>query len=153
VRFNLSHSGDRALLAVALDVDVGVDIEAMRPEVEFRAIAERMFSAAERAAFARLADGELAPAFYRVWTRKEAFIKLLGDGLSFPLEDFDVSLDEDGGLDACRGHDRARFRVSSLPAAPGHAAALATGPPAERISRWGWEIRSGGDGATGRWIP
>lgn len=86
--FSLSHSGDLAALAVAA-FPLGVDIEIMRPVS--RDLPERYFSAAERDGLRPLADGPWQEAFFRCWTRKEAVIKALGLGLSFPLSDFDVS--------------------------------------------------------------
>ena len=88
VHFSLSHSGDWAALAVAA-FPLGVDIEVIRP-VE-RELPERFFSPAECQGLRVLPDPVWSPAFFRCWTRKEAVVKALGLGLSFPLEDFDVS--------------------------------------------------------------
>lgn len=88
VHFSLSHSGDLAALAVAA-FPLGVDIEIMRPVS--RDLPERYFSVAERTGLHDLADEPWREAFFRCWTRKEAVIKALGLGLSFPLSDFDVS--------------------------------------------------------------
>lgn len=87
--FNLSHSGDFALLAAALDVPLGVDIEEKRPVSDLHKVAERFFSAAEREV---LASGDEPPddVFFGIWTRKEAVIKALGLGLTMPLAQFDV---------------------------------------------------------------
>lgn len=90
--FNLSHSGELALCAVAWERELGVDVEAVRPLPDAAAIAERYFSCAERAALRRLAPGEQLTAFFRCWTRKEAYLKALGDGLARPLDGFSVSL-------------------------------------------------------------
>lgn len=86
LHFNLSHSGDRALVGVA-DRPVGVDLEELRPGVQFRRLAERFFSALEREA---LPDEGLATAFFRLWTRKEAYLKACGKGLALPLASFAV---------------------------------------------------------------
>lgn len=92
--FNLSHSGGWAVLAVSRDrIDLGVDIEAHRP-VE-KGLAAATFSAVERAELAAgPPDGSVA-AFFRLWTRKEAFVKARGMGLSIPLQDFDVTVGRD----------------------------------------------------------
>jgi 4'-phosphopantetheinyl transferase len=92
LRFNLSHSGQWALLAVALGRELGVDIEAIRPEWEFEKLAEHFFSAAEVAALMSTPDTARRRAFFSCWTRKEAYIKALGRGLAVPLDSFDVSL-------------------------------------------------------------
>ena len=115
----------------------------MRPDVEFLPIAARVFSAAERAALARLPDGELAPAFYRVWTQKEAFIKALGEGLAFPLDTFDVGVSA-AGLIACRLLPAERWTMRSLEVAPGFAAAFAVDGELQQV--WRWRAVSRGDG-------
>lgn len=92
IRFNLSHSHGLALYAIARGREVGVDIEYCRPRVAFAEIAERFFSAREVETFRRLPEHLRREAFFNCWTRKEAFIKAVGEGLSFPLDAFDVSL-------------------------------------------------------------
>jgi 4'-phosphopantetheinyl transferase len=96
LRFNLSHSGDLALLAVTRAQRVGADVEHVRPVPEAELIASRTFSRAEYKQLMMIEgrDARLR-AFYCCWTRKEAFIKALGDGLSFPLEKFSVSIETD----------------------------------------------------------
>ena len=93
--FNLSHSGGEALLAVSRDAELGVDIENIRPLTD--ALARHFFSAAECRELANLPEHERLPAFYRCWTRKEAFVKGHGAGLSLPLDGFDVSSQETDG--------------------------------------------------------
>jgi 4'-phosphopantetheinyl transferase len=90
--FNLSHSGGFAALAVA-DRPVGIDIEAVRPITDD--IAGRFFSPAEVHALRNLPSSEQTAAFFRCWTRKEAFVKALGAGLNYPLSSFDVSVTDD----------------------------------------------------------
>jgi len=131
LQFNLSHSADRALVAIHPSLPVGVDIEEMR-EVEFMAIAERNFSPAERADLAAAPD--VRAAFYRIWCGKEAFIKLIGEGLHFPLHAFDV--DQAGTLAACRLLDARRYTLAALPCAPGFAAAVASEGPPQDVRRW-----------------
>jgi 4'-phosphopantetheinyl transferase len=127
LRFNLSHSGDRALLAVAIGREVGVDVEAQAP-VDALALAAHAFSANERAALAATPAEDRLAAFYRGWTRKESFVKALGCGLSFPLREFDVSLEASGEplLRACRRDAGVigRWSILPIPADPGYCAAL-----------------------------
>lgn len=92
LRFNMSHSGDLALYAVARAREVGVDLERHRDDVECDQIAHRFFSPAEVAALLALPAEVRRPAFFRCWSRKEAYIKALGTGLALPLDQFDVSL-------------------------------------------------------------
>jgi len=92
ISFNLSHAGDRLLMAVATGCEVGVDLELVRPDLQFRAMAERYFSLREQRELFSLAPAEQLPAFYRCWTRKEAYLKGTGTGFSQPANGFDVSL-------------------------------------------------------------
>ena len=94
LQFNLSHSGDRLLLAVTQTDSIGVDIECERAGKPLMALAKRFFSPTEYACIQSLPPHEHTKAFYRCWTRKESFIKGLGDGFSFPLADFVVDIDE-----------------------------------------------------------
>jgi 4'-phosphopantetheinyl transferase len=93
VAFNLSHAGDLALLAVTRDRRVGVDVEYIDELPDLHAVASRFFSARENAALNEFPANSRVVGFYRCWTRKEAFLKALGDGLAHPLDAFDVSLD------------------------------------------------------------
>jgi 4'-phosphopantetheinyl transferase len=98
-QFNLSHSGDLALIAVCRDLAVGVDIEQTgRGLGELDAIVSGYFSTAERLAYAALPRSERARAFYRGWTRKEAVAKALGLGMSLPGPSFDVTLTAEPSL-------------------------------------------------------
>lgn len=113
IRFSVSHSGDRSMLAVAMSHDVGVDLEVIRANVETDTLAERYFSQRERACLRELSAETRLPAFFRCWTCKEAFLKGQGFGLSRSLESFDVEVN---------------------PACP--ARMLATRPDAEEAKRW-----------------
>ncbi len=92
VRFNVSHSGDRAVLAVATGRDVGVDIEQIRRNVECDQLAERFFSPVERDFIRGLSRDEKLTVFFRLWTCKEAFLKAHGAGLSRSLSSFEIRL-------------------------------------------------------------
>jgi 4'-phosphopantetheinyl transferase len=90
--FNLSHSGEMALVAVGWERAVGVDVEQWRELSDLDALARRVFAPPERAVLGALAEAERPPAFFRCWTRKEAFIKATGRGLAQPLDRFVVSI-------------------------------------------------------------
>ncbi len=91
LEFNLSHSGGHALCAVTHGHAVGVDLEVMR-NLDYLSLATTVFSAQELAALRSLPPAQHPLAFYNGWTRKEAYIKAHGRGLSMPLADFDVTL-------------------------------------------------------------
>jgi len=92
LQFNLSHSGDQALLGCARDRELGVDIELWRSLGDEAALVRRYFSVAEQHAYAALPAAAQTAAFFQCWTRKEAYIKAVGRGLGLPLDSFDVSL-------------------------------------------------------------
>ncbi|WP_163266787.1 4'-phosphopantetheinyl transferase family protein [Chelativorans alearense] len=94
LHFNLSHTGGMAVLAVSDRYHVGIDIEKIVPLKED--VAGHFFSPSERLALRNVPPGGYLEAFYRCWTRKEAFVKAHGAGLSLPLEAFDVSIDSVG---------------------------------------------------------
>ena len=116
--FNASHSGELMLIAAGA-VPLGCDIERIDPGIEWRPIADRLFAAEERAALAPLDDAAGRAAFFRVWARKEAFVKALGQGLAYPLDAFAVGVDTAPAL--VRGGEG--WAIASLPLA-GHACAV-----------------------------
>ncbi len=129
IRFNLSHSEDLGVLAITLGREIGVDVERIRQQKDILNVAERFFAAPERAALRSLPAPERAAGFYRCWTRKEAYIKARGDGLSLDLNSFVVSLlpQEPAALLAANdGPDEvSRWRMFTLDLHPKYAAALA----------------------------
>ncbi len=92
LRFNISHSNGVGLFAFTQKLELGVDIEFCKREIEIIAIAKRFFSQNEIKALSTLSGEDRVTGFYNCWTRKEAFIKAIGEGLSFPLDKFEVSL-------------------------------------------------------------
>ena len=92
LRFNLAHSGELAVCALARGCDLGVDLEYLRPIRDAESVARSAFSPREVARLESLPEPERLRAFYEAWTRKEAFLKALGHGLARPLDSFDVTL-------------------------------------------------------------
>jgi 4'-phosphopantetheinyl transferase len=90
--FNLSHTDDRAILALAHGYELGVDIEQIREELAYRSMAQRFFSPREQAELFSLPPELQMAAFYRCWTRKEAYLKGCGSGFFQPANCCDVSL-------------------------------------------------------------
>jgi 4'-phosphopantetheinyl transferase len=96
IRFNMAHSGQLALYAFTLDVEIGVDVEEMRDVPDIEQIAAHYFCNAETVELKAIGGGKPATqAFFRCWTRKEAYIKAVGDGLYIPLDQFQVTLGAD----------------------------------------------------------
>ena len=143
VRFNVSHSGGLALLAFTRGRELGVDLERVRPVPEAESIAESYFSPRESAELARLPPAERPPAFFRCWTRKEAFIKATGDGLSHPLDAFDVTFapGEPARLLRVDGEpgEAARWWMEGLEPAEGFASALVVDGRPARLACWKWD--------------
>lgn len=92
LRFNLSHCGPRALYALTRHRDIGVDVETVRVLPDMEEVALEVFSPDELREWRSVRPEERAQAFFNGWTRKEAFVKALGQGLGFPLKAFDVTL-------------------------------------------------------------
>ena len=91
VRFYVSHSGNLAVFGFALDRALGIDIEKIRYDLDCWDLAQRYFAKEEIAALAQLSGDARNQAFFNVWTRKEAYIKAIGMGVSFPLDRFAVT--------------------------------------------------------------
>lgn len=93
LQFNISHSQNVVLFAFTKKFIVGVDVECINPNIEIKDIARNFFSKNEIVNLLQLPEQEQALGFFNCWTRKEAFIKAVGEGLSFPLDKFEVSLE------------------------------------------------------------
>jgi 4'-phosphopantetheinyl transferase len=141
--FNLSHSADVAVLAVARARQVGVDVERVRADFATDEIAERFFSRGEVSVLRGLPPETRADAFFRCWTRKEAFIKARGDGLSLPLDQFDVAFapGEPAALlrTAWEASEALRWGLRELDPGPGFAAAVAAEGTEWYSTCWQWE--------------
>ena len=92
IRFNVSHSGQMALYAFTLDCELGIDVEEVRELEDAESIAVRFFSAGEVSDLLSLKREDRGLAFFRCWTRKEAYVKAIGRGLAIPLSRFQVTL-------------------------------------------------------------
>jgi 4'-phosphopantetheinyl transferase len=128
LRFNVSHTEGLAVLALVREREIGVDAEKIRPQPDAQKLAKRFFSAREQLFLGKLSGDELQRAFFRCWTRKEAYIKAKGEGLSIPLHAFDVSLEEDqpAALVGTRPDptEAGRWSLYDLSVGQGYAAAL-----------------------------
>ena len=135
IRFNLTHSKDLAVFAFSVGQELGVDIESVDRTRATEEVAQRHFSPKERSDLARVPQPQRIEAFYRCWTRKEAYLKARGDGLSVDLASFDVSvLDESNPRLFAR--DSVRWEMWSLNPADGYLGAVVFETGAEVHSYW-----------------
>lgn len=144
LHFNLSNSEELALIAFCGEAEVGTDVERLRPMPDGLDIAERFFSAAERQALAAQPPEERDRAFFRCWTRKEAYLKAVGDGITAPLDAFDVTLAA-GEPPCMRSIDgdparAAAWALVHVEPAAGYLGALAlpSRPGGWRLHGWRW---------------
>ena len=138
LQFNMSHSHEVGLVAVARNAAVGVDVEHMRADFASEDIATRFFSRLEVETFSDLPKEERVTAFFRCWARKEAYIKAIGKGLSQPLDGFDVTLapSEPAALLRAGEEDTLTWSMSDIDVGSDYASALAVEGVPARISCW-----------------
>ena len=144
--FNLSHAHELALVAVTRDRQIGIDLEHMRPIPEMEQIAERIFSPQEKEMFRALPGAEKLEVFFHCWTCKEAYIKARGEGLSLPLDRFQVVpiLGEAAPLLSLDGdpQEASRWSLRKLIPAPGYVAALAVEGQGWSLAQWRYSHRA-----------
>ncbi len=142
LRFNLSHSQGLVLYAVSWDRSIGIDLEHIRPIADIEQIVKSFFSDYEKTVFEHLPPHQKQVAFFNCWTRKEAFIKAVGEGLALPLDSFDVSLAPGEPARLLRiKSERAiskRWTLQDLTPAPNYAAALAVEGKGWNFACWEW---------------
>jgi 4'-phosphopantetheinyl transferase len=139
LRFNLSHSGARALLGFTVDREIGVDLERLTSVPDALDLAARFFAPREWDALASLGPVLRDHGFLRGWTCKEAFVKAKGEGLGYPLDQFAVSLspDEPAQLLALEGADPRAWSLLDFAPEEGFLAAVAVEGPATQVTVWG----------------
>lgn len=142
IRFNLSHSRNIILLAFTRNRHVGVDVEYIREDFAEMPIAERFFAPQEVAELQSLPDDQRTLAFFNCWTRKEAYIKAVGKGLSIPLDEFRVSLrpDQPAALlfNKKDNAETSRWRMETLDPGPDYVGAVAVDGQDWELNCWHW---------------
>ena len=140
--FNISHSHRLALCAVTRDREVGIDLEWLRSGVDVESLAQRFFSPLEVASLRRLTRCQRVEGFYRCWTRKEAYLKARGQGITVPLDSFAVSLapNEPAQFLYCQGDpdELSRWQLQDLTPAAGYAAAICVQGANWTFCCWTW---------------
>jgi 4'-phosphopantetheinyl transferase len=138
LRFNLSHSGSIAACALGVQCDVGVDVEQVRAMPDLLDIAHRFFSSEECKDLETVPAGDREVAFFNCWTRKEAYVKAVGGGLSIPLDSFRVSLlpGDSPRLLRYQTEDGVPWTIEAFDPGPGYCGALAySGAPRQVVVR------------------
>jgi 4'-phosphopantetheinyl transferase len=143
LKFNVAHSGGLALHAFTLVGEIGIDLEHIRPEFTGDDIARRFFSAPEVARLDKLPTQTRHEAFFNCWTRKEAFIKAKGVGLSLALDQFDVTLAPAEPAALLRTYwdenEAARWSLQAIDPGSGYAGAVALEAHDWQLSCWQME--------------
>lgn len=142
LHFNLTHSHELGLCAVARNEELGVDVEWMRPLDDLHALARFVFSAHEYGRFCALHERQKLAAFYSCWTHKEAYLKAGGDGFVIPPDQFDVmpipgAPSGVAGMGLNRVAPRDWFLQACSPA-PGYVGAVAVPGQAWQAEGWQW---------------
>ena len=140
LRFNLSHSHQLALISIARDREVGIDVEFMRTDFVTDEVASHFFSPAEASEFRSVPRELRTRSFFSCWTRKEAYIKARGEGLYCPLDQFDVSFAPDTPAMLLESRveptDAQRWIFNEIAAGERYAAALAVEKKCSRLVLW-----------------
>ena len=147
ITFNLSHSAGLALIAIAAAASVGVDLESIRAQPDYAEVARRFFSAAEVDQLSALPSDRYAEAFFSCWTKKEAYLKACGQGLSVSLDSFSVPVTADpadGPVDLDGASDSLvparRWSLYTIQPAPGYIGALAIEGSGWRLTQRQWNL-------------
>jgi len=141
--FNLSHSRELLLLAITRGREVGIDVECIQKGLggQGQEIAERFFSPNEVAKLCSLPTEQKAEAFFKCWTRKEAYVKAKGGGLTVPLDQFEVSFspgEPAALLHAAFPREISDWSMEELHPGPGYVGALVVQGRAVQLKYWQW---------------
>jgi 4'-phosphopantetheinyl transferase len=140
ISFNVTHSHNYILIAMSLDHQLGIDIEKIRHDRDHTALARRFFSKREQAELTTLSEEVKIRAFYSCWARKEAFVKAVGDGITYGLDTFDVSVYPDVGKPSLNIHtsiaDDKTWSIINIPMDEDYMAALAVTSDTVSVRCW-----------------
>jgi 4'-phosphopantetheinyl transferase len=131
VTFNLAHSGPYALIGVMLDRQLGVDVEQIREIDDISSVAQYSFSPDEFSRWQSLPANQKVIAFYRCWSRKEAYLKAIGEGIAQRLQKFDVAFETDTPPGILRGAEGSWTLIDA--SCEAYAAAIACDAPDPRL--------------------
>jgi 4'-phosphopantetheinyl transferase len=144
LRFNISHSQNMALFAFTKKFAIGIDVEFVNPDIEAKDIATNFFSTNEILNLLALPAEQQTLGFFNCWTRKEAFIKAVGEGLSFPLDKFEVSLEPGKPAKLLATHWEpaavSKWSIYSMSPRANFVGCLAIEGLVGHIKCWNWEM-------------
>ena len=142
LRFNVAHSGRKVIYAVTCDREIGVDIEHIRPMTSAEGIIERYCSDREKFDFRCVPQSLKLVAFFNCWTRKEAYIKAQGEGLSRPLDEFSVSLAPGDPAAFLSSREATSWSLNEVEADDGYIAAVVVEGSELPLSKhsWSWQF-------------
>ena len=147
LKFNVAHSHGLALFGISSGLELGVDIEQIRPDFATSEIAERFFAPEEVKVLALCEPEKRTEAFFDCWTRKESFVKARGMGLSLPLDQFVVGFGPKtpGALLSAKADPQAssRWSICALPTPAGYAGAVAAEAPEIDLNLWRLDLQTG----------
>lgn len=143
IQFNLTNSKDWALLAVTAGDELGIDMEGIREMSDMEGLARRFFAQPEISAITQHASpSKRLQAFFRCWTRKEAFLKAIGTGLTFPLDKVCVTINDEIAAQIewidSEDEDPDGWTLRHIEPVEGFVGALARKAPAEDVQSWHW---------------
>jgi len=138
VEFNVSHTHELAVYAFTRGREIGIDVECVRPMPNAEELLERFFSPLEVQQWRQMPAERQLSAFFQGWTRKESWLKAVGSGLSFPLNQFCVTLDDPARVLSIRGdaHEAAQWWLESCPPSDGYVATVAMRGQATAVRKW-----------------
>ncbi|HTF28372.1 MAG TPA: 4'-phosphopantetheinyl transferase superfamily protein, partial [Flavitalea sp.] len=144
LQFNITHSQNVALFAFTKKFTIGIDVEFVNPDIEVKDIAKNFFSTNEIMNLLALPVKQQALGFFNCWTRKEAFIKAVGEGLSFPLDKFEVSLEPGKPAKLLATHWEpaavSKWSMYSMSPEPNFVGSLAIEGLVEQVEFWNWQM-------------
>lgn len=142
LQFNISHSQNVALFALTKERNIGVDVEFVNPNIEAQEIAARFFANNEVKNLLALPEKDQILGFFNCWTRKEAFIKAVGEGLSFPLDKFEVSLEPTKPAKLLATHWKSeevfKWSIYALPPEPNFVGSVVIEGFVDKLRCWTW---------------
>ena len=141
--FNVSHSGNFSVIGFFKGAEIGVDIEECKNDFDVLEIAQNFFSKKEIEALNQIPENQRERAFFRCWTRKEAFIKAEGSGLSFPLDKFTVSLKSDDEASLLNTYwdekEKSKWSLHAFSPYPNYLAAVAVKGNVKNYNLYDWD--------------